>query len=121
MLKARLARQSGVLILRPGGRLRASEFEALAGLADPYRSENGGLAGILIEAPRFAGWDAFAAGISRARFAKSGHRRIRRIAVLADDRFLVAAPALAKHFASAQVRLFPAGRRDAALAWILSG
>ena len=75
----------------------------------------------MIEAPSFPGWDSFAALLSHLRFVRDHHRQIRHIAVVSDSALLAAAPKIASHFVSAQLRTFEASGRAAALAWVEGG
>jgi stage II sporulation SpoAA-like protein len=118
MLQHELLRDRGILILKPEGALRAEDFATLAGTVDPYIEQNGKLNGLMIEAPSFPGWENFAALLSHLRFVRDHHRQIRRIAIVSDSPLLAAAPKIASHFVSAQVRTFPANDRAAALSWI---
>jgi hypothetical protein len=119
MLKADLVRDGGILILTPEGRLSARDFEALAKLVDPYLEEKGELRGLMVDAPKFPGWEDFAALLSHLRFVRDHHRKLRRIAVVSDSAFLSVAPKVAAHFVSAEVKTFEANARDAALAWLV--
>jgi hypothetical protein len=121
MLQHELLRGRGILILKPDGALTAEDFTALAAAVDPYIEQQGELKGLMIEAPSFPGWKNFAALLSHLRFVRDHHRQIRRIAVVSDSPLLAAAPKIASHFVSAQLRAFDANARAAALAWIESG
>lgn len=121
MLKANLHKDSGILLLRPSGKLMAADFENLAKLVDPYISKNKKLKGLMIEAEKFPGWNDFAAMVSHVRFVKDHHKLIEKIAVVSDDNFLSKAPAVAKHFVRAKVQHFELARRDEAMAWISKG
>ena len=118
MIQYELLQEKGILILKPEGTLQAEDFTALAGAVDPYIEQHGDLAGLMIEAPSFPGWENFAALLSHLRFVHDHHRRIRRIAVVSDSTLLAVAPKIASHFVSAEVRTFDAADRAAALAWI---
>ena len=121
MIQHELLRERGILILKPEGALQAEDFTALAGAVDPYIEQHSELAGLVIDAPSFPGWENFAALLSHVRFVRDHHRRIRRIAVVSDSTLLAVAPKIASHFVSAEVRTFDAGDRAAALAWIEAG
>ena len=121
MLQHELLRDRGILILKPGGALRAEDFTALTAAVDPYIDQQGELKGLLIEAPSFPGWENFAALLSHLRFVRDHHRHIRRIAVVSDSPLLAAAPKIASHFVRAQLRTFAATDVAAALAWIEGG
>jgi hypothetical protein len=118
MLQHELMRDRGILILKPEGALRSEDFTALAAAVDPYIEQNGKLNGLMIEAPSFPGWENFAALLSHLRFVRDHHRQVRRIAVVSDSPLLTAAPKIASHFVSAQVRSFDPAGRAAALAWL---
>jgi len=118
MLHHELLRDRGILILRPEGALRAEDFAGLAAIVDPYLEQKGDLKGILVEAPAFPGWENFAGLVSHLRFVRDHHRHVRRIAAVTDSAFLSIAPKIAGHFVSAELKVFDAGARAAALAWI---
>jgi hypothetical protein len=120
MLHHELLRDQGVLMLRPKGKLKAEDFKSLAGVVDPYLEKKGELKGIVLEAVKFPGWENFAGLLSHLRFVRDHHRKVRRIAIVTDGKLLKAAPKIAKHFVSADVKRFEAGQREAALAWIKS-
>jgi hypothetical protein len=121
MLQHELLRDRGILILKPDGALRAEDFAALATAVDPYIEQHGELKGLVIDAPSFPGWENFAALLSHLRFVRDHHRQIRRIAVVSDSPLLAAAPKIASHFVSAQLRSFDAASRAAALTWVEGG
>jgi hypothetical protein len=118
MLQHALLRDQGILILKPEGALRAEDFAGLAAVVDPYLEQKGDLKGILVEAPAFPGWENFAGLVSHLRFVRDHHRHVRRIAAVTGSAFLSIAPKIAGHFVSAELKVFDAGARDAALAWI---
>ena len=118
MLHHDLLRDKGILVLTPEGALQAEDFTALAAVVDPYIEQHGSLKGLLLEAPSFPGWEDFAALVSHLRFVRDHHRRVRRIAVVTGSALLAAAPKIASHFVSAQIRAFDADARAAALAGI---
>ena len=121
MLQHELLRERGILILRPEGALRAEDFTALAAVVDPCIEQRGELAGLMIDAPAFPGWENFAALLSHLRFVRDHHRRIRRIAVVSDSTLLAVGPRIASHFVNADVRTFGTAERTAAFAWIEGG
>jgi hypothetical protein len=121
MLRHELLSDKRILVLRPDGSLQAADFERVAREIDPFIEKGGDLAGLMIEASSAPGWDDFASFLTHLRFVRDHHRRVRRIAVVTDSSLLSVAPRIAGHFVSAEVKTFPAGQRDAALAWIESG
>ena len=118
MLHHDLLKDQGILILKPEGALRAEDFADLAKTVDPYLEQKGELKGIVVDAVAFPGWENFAGLVSHLRFVRDHHRRVRRIAAVTDSKVLTIAPKIASHFVNAEVRVFDAGARDAALAWI---
>jgi hypothetical protein len=120
MLHFDLLRDLGILVLKPEGALKKEDFASLAAAVDPWLEERGELAGLLVDAPSFPGWADFAALVSHIRFVRDHHRRVRRIAIVTDSPVLSVAPAIARHFVSAEVRRFEPGSRADALDWITS-
>ena len=118
LLNYELLRDDGILVVKPGDALEASDFEAVAGEIDPYIEERGVLRGLLIEAESFPGWSNFGAFISHLRFIRDHQRHITRVAALSDSAFLSIAPRIASHFVNAEVRHFEFTDRDAAIAWL---
>jgi hypothetical protein len=118
MIRLELLRDRGILILSPEGALGKADFEQLAQEIDPFIAANGKLAGLMIFAKTFPGWDSFGALVSHLRFVKDHHRRVKRVAIVTDSEFLKTMPQIAKHFVAAQVRQFPSDQRTEALAWL---
>jgi SpoIIAA-like len=121
MLHHELLAEQGILILQPDGVLRAEDFSAVANVVDPYILQHGDLKGLMIDAPSFPGWDNFAALVSHLRFVRDHHKKVQRIAVVSDSKFLSVAPKIASQFVHAQLRTFDAPDRAAALAWLETG
>src|SRR4029079_16267 len=121
MLRHELLSDKRILVLQPDGPLQAADFERVAREIDPFIEKGGDLAGLMIEAAHPPGWDNFASFATHLRFVRDHHRRVRRIAVVTDSSLLSAAPKLAGHFVSAEVKTFPAGGGEARPAWLESG
>lgn len=107
-----------VLEICPLGPLQETDFQALEAQVDPVISEHGRLAGLLINAGHFPGWEGFAALISHCVFLRDYHRRIHKIAVVSDHTLLGFMPRLVDHFVGAEVRPFPAADYQQALSWL---
>ncbi len=90
----------------------------LAKAVDRYIEATSGLAGLIIEAPAFPGWDSFGAMVTHFRFVRDHHKRVNGIAVVTDSSMGDVAERLASHFVSAGIRHFPAGQIEAARQWI---
>jgi hypothetical protein len=117
-LEFRLQRDTGILVLKPHGELQAADFARVAAEVDPYLAAQGHLAGVIVVAETFPGWDNFAAMASHFRFVREHVRKVRRVALVTSSRFLAALPHLAALFVSAEVRHFPMTEQASALAWV---
>jgi SpoIIAA-like len=118
MVDHELLEADGILVIRPQGRLEATDFQKIAQEVDPYIEANGKLHGVMVEAKSFPGWKDFAALIAHLRFVKDHHQKIEKIAAVSDSGFLSIAPKIASHFVQADVRHFPSAQKDEALAWL---
>jgi hypothetical protein len=121
MIEFELLRNAGVLIVAPKEALTAEDFRAISHTVDPYISESGKLAGLLIEAPSFPGWDNLDSVIEHLRFVRDHHRKIERVAVVTDSTILTMAPKIAAHFAHPEFKVFSSAERATALAWLRPG
>jgi hypothetical protein len=118
MLDFTLDPASSILTIRPRVALQKEDFVQLAQAVDPYIESTGDLAGIIIDAPTFPGWDSFGALAAHIRFVRDHHKHVRRIAVVTDAPLATIAPKLASRFVAATIKPFPAGQIDAAQRWI---
>lgn len=118
MIDAHLDPATKVLTLRPQSALEIRDFVDLARTVDPQIEQHGDLAGLIIEAPHFPGWDSFGALVTHIRFVRDHHRHVKRIAVVTDSHLGDAAEHIAAHFVAAQVRHFPAEGIAEAREWI---
>ena len=94
-----------------------ASFERVAREVDPIIDRVGGLAGLVVVAEEFPGWDDFAAFTAHFRFVREHHRSIRRVARVTSSRFLSALPGLAGLFVDAEVKQFPLEQRAEAMTW----
>ena len=118
MLSHDLQRDDGILVLMPHGPLEAADFDTLAAHVDAYLAQNRVLHGVMIKARSFPGWKDFSALIAHLRFLKDRHRKIEKVAVVADGGFANVMPRLASHFIKAEVRHFDPADEDAAWKWL---
>jgi len=118
MIDYHLDPATAVLTIRPESALEKSDFAELARTVDPHIEEHGDLNGLIVEAPRFPGWDSFGALVTHLRFVRDHHQHVKKIAVVTDSHLGDVAEHLAAHFISADIRHFPADDADQALAWI---
>jgi hypothetical protein len=119
MLEHSLDTAHGILHLRPKGALGKEDFAKLAKTVDPFIESKGELAGIIVDAPAFPGWDSFGALAAHFRFVRDHHKRVKKIAVVTDAKIGDLAEKLASHFVAATMKHFPAGQAKAAEQWIL--
>ncbi|BBX82649.1 hypothetical protein MAUB_05220 [Mycolicibacterium aubagnense] len=120
MIEYDLDKEHSILHVEPKSSLEQDDFVKLAQVVDPYIESTGGLAGLIIEASEFPGWDSFGAMVTHFRFVREHHKRVKRVAVVTDSSMGDIAQHLASHFVSAEIRHFPAGQIDAAREWISS-
>ena len=121
MIKARLMREDGILVVSPVDTLEAIDLERLRLLVDPCLEEPGELKGLLIDVETFPGWEDFSGMLSHLRFVHDYQQRINRVAAVTDNDILAILPQVADYFAAAEVRHFGYTDRDLALNWLRTG
>ena len=120
MVEHRLDTADSILYLRPKSALDKADFEQLAKTVDPYIEKTGALAGVIIEAPAFPGWESLGAMVAHFRFVRDHHKQIKRIGLVTDSAMGNVAERLASHFVSAEIRHFSAGELEAAKRWVMN-
>jgi len=120
MIDYHLDTATSILTLRPESALEKNDFLEVAQALDPQIAAHGDLAGLIIAAPHFPGWDSFGALVNHLRFIRDHHRHVKKIAMVTDSALGDVAQHLTSHFISAEVKHFPAGEGEAARAWILA-
>lgn len=121
MIESSLDSAHGILYLRPKSALREEDFTQLGRTVDPYIQSTGDLAGIIIEAAAFPGWDSLGAMVAHVRFVRDHHKHIKKIAIVTDASLGTLAEKVASHFVAATIKHFPAGSVPAAQQWVTSG
>jgi N-acetylglucosamine kinase-like BadF-type ATPase len=121
MLDCNLDTANSILYLRPKDALAKEDFAQLAKTVDPHIEKTGDLAGIILEAAKFPGWDSVGALAAHLRFVREHHKRVKKIAIVTDSAMGKAGEKLASHFVAAEIRHFPAGQADAAKQWVMKG
>jgi len=121
MIKYDLDTATSVLTVHPESAFDKKDFAELAKTVDPHIEATGDLAGVIIDAPHFPGWDGFGAVVSHFRFVRDHEKHIKKIAVVTDSHIGDVAEHLTSHFVSAQIRHFPAGEVEQARQWIVGG
>jgi hypothetical protein len=118
MIEHTLDTTHSILLVRPKSALEQGDFAQLAKTVDPYIEKTGGLAGLIIDAPAFPGWENLGAMAAHIRFVRDHHKRIRKIGLVTDSALGDVAERLVSHFVSAEIRHFAAGELEAARRWI---
>jgi len=118
MIEFELDRASRILRVHPESSLDKQDFVALAKAVDPEIEAHGDLAGLIIDAAHFPGWDSFGAMVTHLRFVRNHHEHVKKIAVVTDSHLGDFAEHLVSHFISAEIRQFPAGQSEMARQWI---
>ncbi len=119
MIDYDLDKATSILRVRPEAPLDKADFADLAKVVDPEIEAGGALAGLIIDASHFRGWDSFGALVTHIRFVRDHHKHVKKIAVVTDSHLGDLAEHLASHFIAAEVRLFPGGQIDQARHWII--
>ncbi|WP_205067951.1 STAS/SEC14 domain-containing protein [Streptomyces sp. SceaMP-e96] len=112
--------ESEVLVIEVEQPLRATDFDALASTVDSWLRTHTELAGVVIHAREFPGWENIGGLIRHVRFIRDHHRKVRKIALAADSKIATLVPQLANHFVQAEVRRFEYDELNDALAWAAS-
>jgi len=120
MIEHTLDTTHSILYVRPKSALEQADFEQLAKTVDPYLGETGELAGLIIEAPRFPGWEGLGAMVAHFRFVRDHHKRIKKVGLVTDSALGNVAERLASHFVSAEIKHFSAGELEAAKQWVMN-
>jgi SpoIIAA-like len=121
MIEFDLDTAHSILLVRPQSALDTNDFAELAKAVDPLIETTGDLAGLILNAPKFPGWDSFGAMVTHFRFVKDHHKHIKKVALVTDSPIGDIAEHLASHFVSAKIQHFPGDQLDQARQWIISG
>jgi hypothetical protein len=121
MIEYDLDKEHAILLVRPQSALDKEDFAELAKAVDPQIEANGDLAGLILNAPSFPGWDSFGAMVTHFRFVRDHHKHVKKVAVVTDSHLGDVAEHLASHFVSAKIQHFPADQLDQARQWIIDG
>ncbi|GLX53968.1 hypothetical protein Shyhy01_69170 [Streptomyces hygroscopicus subsp. hygroscopicus] len=113
----RLLPESEVLVVDVEQPLRAQDFDALAQTVDNWLETHDALAGVVVHARDFPGWENIAGLLGHVRFVRDHHRKVRKVALAADAKLAGLVPHFANHFVRAEVRQFPYAELDEAVAW----
>src|SRR6516162_1069215 len=121
MIEYDLDNEHSILLVRPQSALDKDDFVQLAKAVDPQIEANGDLAGLIISAPSFPGWDSFGALVTHFRFVRDHQKHIKKVAVVTDSHLGDVTEHLASHFVSAKIQHFPPVQPEQARQWIING
>ena len=121
MIEYDLDTEHSILLMQPKSALDKNDFVEIAKAVDPQIEAKGDLAGVIISAPSFPGWDSFGAMINHFRFVRDHHKHVKKVAVVTDSHLGDVAEHLTSHFVSAKIQHFPAGQIEQARQWIING
>ena len=121
MIKYSLDTAHSTLLVHPKSTLDKNDFSELARAVDPQIEATGDLAGVIIDAPEFPGWDSFGTMVTHFRFVRDHHKRVKKVAIVTNSRIGDVAERVASHFVSAEVRHFPGEQLEQAQRWIING
>jgi hypothetical protein len=89
----------------------------LAFTADSWIETHGSLAGLVIHAREFPGWENLGSFLRHVSFVRDHHRKIKRVALAADSKLASLAPMIAEHFVQAEVKSFRYDEYQRAITW----
>jgi len=118
MIDLDIDNEHAILAVSPRGALSEQDFSRVAAAVDPVIEQQGKLAGLIIHAESFPGWDSFASMLSHFRFVRDHHRHIKKVAVVSDSAVLTIFPHISTHFISAEIKHFHFDDYNKAVAWI---
>jgi SpoIIAA-like len=121
MIEYNLDTTHSTLLVHPKSALDKEDFAELTKAVDHQIETAGELAGVIIDAPEFPGWDSFGTMVTHLRFVRDHHKRVKMVAVVTDSHIGDVAERLASHFVSAKVRHFPGEQLEQAQQWIING
>jgi SpoIIAA-like len=121
MIEYELDTAHSTLLVHPKSALDKNDFGELARAVDTQIEVTGDLAGLIIDAPEFPGWDSFGTMVTHLRFVRDHHKRVKKVAIVTNSQIGDVAEHLASHFVSAEVRHFPGEQLEQARQWISGG
>jgi hypothetical protein len=121
MIEYNLDTKHSTLLIHPTSALDKNDFAELTEAVDHHIETTGDLAGVIIDAPAFPGWDSFASMVSHFRFVRDHHERVKKVAIVTNSHIGDIAERLASHFVAAKVRHFPGEQLEQARLWINGG
>jgi hypothetical protein len=121
MIEYNLDTAHSILLVHRKSALDKNDFAELTKAVDPQIEITGDLAGLIIDAPEFPGWDSFGTMVTHFRFVRDHHKRVKKVAIVTNSYIGDVAERLASHFVSAEIRHFPGEQVEKARQWIEGG
>ena len=118
MISYELDEDTGVLTVRPGGKLERDDFQALSRTVDPFIMKRVNLSGLIIVTEKFPGWANFNGMVEHIKFVQTHHRKIAKVAFVTDSKIADVAESLGKHFVKASIKHFPFNDLESARSWM---
>ena len=85
MIEYDLDTAHSILVVHPTSALDKSDFSELTRAVDPQIEARGDLAGLIIEAPEFPGWDSFGTMVTHFRFIRDHHKHVKKVAIVTNS------------------------------------
>ena len=117
MLEINVDRGENLITVQPTGTLAREDLERLSEAVDGYINNNDLVPNLMIVAESFPYWKSFRAFLAHARFIRTHHKIVKKVAIVGDSFALSSLPAIADHFVSAEVRHFARNNLDQARKW----
>jgi hypothetical protein len=117
MIKTEIISANALKMVAPK-KLKAEDFRKLRPQIDSLISQHGKIR-LLIDASGFGGWEDLAAFTTHARFIRSHHQKIERIAVIAPRNWQRWAMGAVKMFLHPEIRAYDKRHENEALQWIV--
>jgi len=116
-ISLRMIAESGIIVVEVTERLRAGDFDALANTADEWIRTHGDLQGVVVHSREFPGWENLRSLVRHVQFLRRHRRKVRKFALVTDAKHADAAPSVAEHLMSAEVKHFPYADLERAIEW----
>ena len=120
MIKFNIDETNALVHIQPEASLSEGDFKLLTAEVDRFIDKRGYLAGIIIEADKFPGWENFSGFVAHLKFVKNHHEAVKKVALVTDTKLANLAEALVSHFVVAEIKHFPAGSFEAAKKWLVN-
>ena len=119
MIEIQTNASNGLIEATVTGQLRADDFGSVAPQVDKFIEQHDKVS-VLLDLTGFHGWEDVAAARTHFRFIKDHHKRIERIAVVANKTWQHWIAAVIGTFISAKEKCFDANQKDEARNWLTS-